>query len=378
MTIEFLVSEVFPKLRQVASIVSGKNEAQILSSICFTVKGNTMYMTACDREHWLTIATSLVSADEEGSFCIVATDIVSALNNLGEMKVTMMLNEEKQQAICKYHKGKMAMPYESADEFPRPCSNQPTSEPISVSERAMRVAISKCKIAVGHDILRPILNGMHFVFSGRGMNCMATDINEIVHYAQDNSVSMTQEQESFVLSSKTSGILNAIMSDGSVEIRISGTQVVFKGQNYKLTAVLVEGHYPNTDKVLSQEGSIKGKVNKVELIQALIRATAMGEKTNSLVTFDLIGNELTLSSEDVGYNKSSFETISIQTNEHEDLHVGFNGSVLAELLKNHDEDDIPIELSSPKQPIIIRANDSANGSSLVSMLMPLVTLQQMQ
>jgi DNA polymerase-3 subunit beta len=207
---------------------------------------------------------------------------------------------------------------------------------------------------------------------------MATDINEIVHYAQDNSVSMTQEQESFVLSSKTSGILNAIMSDGSVEIRISGTQVVFRGQNYKLTAVLVEGHYPNTDKVLSQEGSIKGKVNKVELIQALIRATAMGEKTNSLVTFDLIGDELTLSSEDVGYNKSSFETISIQTNEHEDLHVGFNGSVLAELLKNHDEDDIPIELSSPKQPIIIRANDSANGSSLVSMLMPLVTRQQMQ
>lgn len=372
MKLEFLTSEVLPKLRQVAFIVSSKNSAQILSSVCFTVKGNTMCMTACDSTQWLTVRTNVISSDSDMEFCVVASDIVKVLNSLGGMKVIMVFDEEKKMLTCEYGKGELSMPYESAVEYPRPQVAKDNATKISASGKSMRRAISLCSVATAvNDDLRPMLKGIQFCFLGDSMTGTATDTHQLFRYScKSTTVVRDGHKESFVLPPKAATALSMVADDDDVNIYISDSNAIFVGVDFKLTTVLIEGSYPDCERLINMGGSIKGKINKNEFVQGLSRAVMMGDKLKSLVSLKFVDDEFTISAEDFSYSKSSYEKIKCSTNEHPELNIGFNGIMLTELLKTFSDEEVSFELSQPNRPLFIHGNDEDGNGKYTAMLMP--------
>jgi hypothetical protein len=81
-------------------------------------KSGVILITASDSEQWLSLKCPIVSYDGDVRFCVPSVDFLKAVDNLGDVLVTMSLDDSTHTMTCDYGNGKFSMPYENADEFP--------------------------------------------------------------------------------------------------------------------------------------------------------------------------------------------------------------------------------------------------------------------
>ena len=373
MKIEFSTSEVLPKMRRVASVVSPKNSIQILSDICITIKGQSMMMTASDSALWLTERASLINVDSDTTFCVLASDFLGAMNNLGDVNVIMELDEEKKMLTCKYGKGKFTMPYESAEDYPRPVVPTENAAELVVPSGDVITAIRLCKVATANDILRPQLSGINFEFSNGRIICTSTDVHALTRFF-GNVKEQNRDHVSFILSQKVASVINSVLREGDVKITITDSKVVMVGVDYKLTVSLVEGNYPNCDKLLILSNKIHGTIDKVSLVQGLTRVLTMGNPKSPLIKMRVNNEGINISAEDYEFSKSATETIecNFENPLSEELVIGFKGTQLIELLKCFEDNTIAFEMDSSKKPLILYGTEFMSKEDYISMLMPVV------
>lgn len=365
----FSAAEVLPKLRRVASVVSPKNSIQILSDICITAKNNSLLLTASDGNIWLTERATLASVDSDMKFCVLSSDFLNVMNNLGNVNVTLELDEEKKKMTCTYGKGKFSMPYESAEEYPHPHIQTEDAAEVIVSSTELSNGIRLCKIATANDILHPQLGGVNFDFSEGNMVCTATDMFMLTRYVGKGVATMNRDNVSFILPQKVMAVANAVMQDEEVKLLITDSKLVIKSKDYALTASLLEGVYPNCDKFTSLKSHFVGTISKDDLIRGLNRIMTMGDAKNTLVKMNVSQGEINISTEDFEYSKSATETLECELKATE-FTICFKGTLLVELLKCIDDETVTFELTSPRHPIIISGTNNIKKENYFSLLMP--------
>lgn len=371
MTISFLTSEVLPKLRRVASVVSQKNSIQILSDICMTVKGQNLMLTASDGNIWLTERASLVSVDSDTSFCVLASDFLNVMNNLGDVNATIELDAEKKKLTCRYGKGHFSMPYESAEEYPHPLAISEDAAEVFVSGTELCNGIRLCKIATAtNDVLRPQLNGVNFNFSEGDMVCTSTDTFIFTRYIGRGIANANRDRVNFTLTQKVMSVANAVLKDEEVKLTVTDSKLVISSKDYKITASLIEGTYPNCERFISRTNEMVGTIDRESLIHGLNRVIAMGDTRNTLVKMNVSRNELNISAEDFEYSKSATETIECNLDIAEGFTIGLKGTLLIELLKCIDDEVVGFEMSSPVYPIFVYGTNNIKKDNYFSLLMP--------
>ena len=376
MEIKLQAKELSAKLKMAAKIVNSKNAMPILGDVLFETKNDVLMITASDGEQWLSQKCEIISSDQELRFCVGATEFTNAINNIGDMPITITLDESTKVFVCEYSNGngKFSMPYENANEYPLSNIDTTDTKDFIVDSKKVLKAIELTGFATANDELRPVTNGIHFDFFEDGMVCATSDGHKLARY-KDKTITSNNENgttPNFTLPKKPANILMSILSalDDDVKVSFNDKAISFNNKDFKLTARLLEARYPNYNAVIPKDNPITITADKNSLLNALKRVLPMANDSSNLVELSFKQGNVTVSATDIDFSKSAQEIVTCDCET--EINIGFKGSVLAEILKNINDDSIVIELSDPSRAGVFYSAFELTREEYLSLCMPML------
>ena len=359
MEIKLQSKELSSRLKMAAKVINSKNALPILGNFLVETKNDVILITASDSEQWLSLKCPIVSCDGDVRFCVPSADFLKAVDNLGDVLVTMSLDDSTHTITCNYGNGKFSMPYENADEFPLANMDTTDSKDVIIEGKKVLKAIELTGFATANDELRPVMNGIHFDFFADGMVSATSDGHKLARY-KDKTVLLDvgETTPNFTMPKKPSNILMTILStiEGDVKLSFNDKVISVNNKDFKLSARLLEFKYPNYDAVIPKSSPVT--------------VTAMANDSSYLVELDFSNGQVVVSAKDIDFSKSASETVTCDCDT--ELKIGFKGSTLIEILRNINDDNVVIELDNPSRAGVFFSAFELTRDEYLSLCMPML------
>lgn len=377
--ITFISDDFLPALSTVNSVVSAKNSLPILSDVRIETKadgngGTYAELMTSDSETWLQMKAPLAEAEVGIVICIEAKGLLQALRNLGGKPVTMEIDDSKHIVKCDYGNGHFSLPYEDAQDFPLPMAAPDGAKTKLMDAKKLLTAIEKAGFATANDELRPVMNGVHFDFLPTCMISVASDGNKLAKYADLTITCDEIETSGFTMPKKPcSTLLNVLGSTVAGDIKVMFNDRCFTVNNtqFKMSARLIEGRYPNYDSVIPKDNDRIVTIAKNDFVAAMKRVLPMGNANSELVALSFSMGMMTISAEDFDFSKSASENVGCDYAQ-EEFTIGFKGSTLLQLLQNIDTDNVKVMLKDQSRAGVL-CEDKPNGVyEYTSLIMPML------
>lgn len=272
-------------------IITNKSPISILSNILIIAENNSLVIKATDST--IKFSTAIpVDIQEEGRttiYCDKFMSILSALPN-GDVEFNQEDIEVNIKPITSAKKIKFKLKSQTSDKFPE----MGTSENVPFFELAskdFKEMIKQTVFAVSDEKNRYFMTGVYFVKNGETLTMVATDGRRLscVNKTEQN----VPDFQSAIIPTK---ILNCILKnapdEGNILVGVIDKSIFVKYGNVEFSSVLIEGQFPNYQKVIPENLSMKIQVNKDDLDAALKRTIIMVDKKVSRIIFKITSGVL--------------------------------------------------------------------------------------
>lgn len=371
---EFKVNstEVARRLEQATKVLASKSSMPILNDVLVDVKNGVMIITASDGEVWLSVKCPVISHDSDVRFCVLSHDFLEVMKCMDGQEVTMSHDIEAHQITCNLQNGHVSLPFDDAAEFPSNDNNIEDAVDVVVDGSKVLKALDMTNFAIGQSVTMPVINGTNFVFGAEGMALSSTTTFKIAIY-KDKDIKTQVEGEhamSFTLPKKPSTILSSILraTDGDIKMSFNSHSISVSNTNFKLTARLSEGRFPNCACVVPKNAPITVTIDKGLLLQALRRVIPMSDEVSNLVVMQFGQGQVTLTADNKAFGKSA--SMTVQCDCQQELKMGFKGTDVVEILRNIDDDNIVIELTDATRAVSFYASTTYTKDEYISVLSP--------
>jgi DNA polymerase-3 subunit beta len=358
------------QLQIINGVISSKVVIPILEYFLFEVENEKLRIVGTDLE--VSIQGSIpVESKENGRIAIPAKMIIDILKTLPEQPVTFTINEENNSIELKSDNGKYKITGEVAEDFPKfPVLEDATS--FNLPSGVISDAINNTFFAVGNDELKPALTGLYLDIAKEDITFVSTDGNKLVKYRKTN-IGIDQPT-SFILPRKALNVLKASymgMEEDEIEVQFNKVNALFKFEDTTIVCRLIDERFPDYNSAIPVELPNQMTINRHDLIDSLKRIQIFANKTTYQVRFNITGNELQLTSQDLDYANEAHERLSCEYSG-EDMEIGFSARFLIEMLNSVDSDEIVLSLTAHNRPGTITPATQADDEELIMLLMPIV------
>ncbi|MBD7913085.1 MULTISPECIES: DNA polymerase III subunit beta [Clostridium] len=339
--------------------ITGKSTMPILEGIYINASKDGLTLIGSDMD--VSIETK-VSADviEEGTMVIdskIFGEIIRKLPN-SDVRIEIIKNDTVQISCQKSVFNVVYMNYEEFPSLP----NIDEEKQIQVPQNILKNMIKSTSFAIAQDETRPILQGILFELKNRKLNLVALDGYRLAIKTEYLDSDFDIE---VVIPGKTLNEVSKILEDidSIVNITFTNNHILFNLEQTKIISRLLDGKYVNYNSLLPQEHKLLVEVNKQELQNGIERASLMAKEGNSnLIKLDVQEDNLVITSnsqlgkvrEEVGINLQG-----------EGVQIAFNSRYLLDVLKNMEEDDVVLEMTSSVTPCVIKAKETDSYKYLV-------------
>ena len=343
----------------VQKAITGKSTMPILEGIYINTNKSTLTLIGSDMD--LSIQTSVdATIIEEGNIVIDAKifgEIIRKLPN-ATIKIETLENQ-----IIKITCAKSVFDvvYMNTNEFPElPQINENLK--ISVNQNILKNMIKGTSFAIAQDETRPILQGILFEVKNKNLNLVALDGYRL---AIRNEFLDTDIDMEVVIPGKTLNEVSKILEDVDdiVDITFTNNHILFNLEKTKIISRLLEGKFINYNSLLPQEHKLLININRQELQNAIERASLMAKDGNTnLIKLDFQQDNLVITSNSqLGKVR---EEISIKL-QGEGIQIAFNSKYLLDVLKNVEDDEVIMKMTSGISPCVIEEKNNENAKYLV-------------
>jgi len=359
--------EFFEALQKVIGVVPQKTTISILTCILMDLNDDTLQLTATDLE--ISITTSLqVSGHEKGSVAIPAKILLEIVRELPEVPLHI-LADTSNKIILQTEKGEYKIATQPKEDFPK-ISVEEGEFSFSVDAALLSRMVEKTIFAVSVDELRPALTGINVELYANEMRFVATDGHRLAKVAKLNFPIKKDIRKNLIIPTKTMNLLIKNPQTSVVRIQIGEDHVVFYLENSVVYSKLINGTFPNYDRVLPKDNDKELRVNRDLLIAALRRVSIFSSSLTHQVRLILANNEITIRSEDIDFGAEAKETIPAQFNE-EWLQIGYNSNYLMDVLRHVETEEVVFELKDGNNSAIITPALTEEGETVLYLLMPI-------
>ena len=343
----------------VQKAITGKSTMPILEGIYINTNKSTLTLIGSDMD--LSIQTSVdATIIEEGNIVIDAKifgEIIRKLPN-ATIKIETLENQ-----IIKITCAKSVFDvvYMNTNEFPElPQINENLK--ISVNQNILKNMIKGTSFAIAQDETRPILQGILFEVKNKNLNLVALDGYRL---AIRNEFLDTDIDMEVVIPGKTLNEVSKILEDVDdiVDITFTNNHILFNLEKTKIISRLLEGKFINYNSLLPPEHKLLININRQELQNAIERASLMAKDGNTnLIKLDFQQDNLVITSNSqLGKVR---EEISIKL-QGEGIQIAFNSKYLIDVLKNVEDDEVIMKMTSGISPCVIEEKNNENAKYLV-------------
>lgn len=343
----------------VTKAITGKTTMPVLEGIY--IEANKEGLTLIGSDMDVSIETK-VEADviKEGSIVIdskIFSEIIRKLPN-SDVKIEIAENDLIQ-ITCE--KSVFNLVFMNPSDYPAlPSINEDLS--VEVPQNLLKNMIKGTSFAIAQDEARPILQGILFEVKNKELNLVALDGYRL---AVRSELLDVDDNIEVVIPGKTLNEVSKILEDNSdiLKITFTNNHILFNVNNTKIISRLLDGKFVNYISLLPQEYKLLVNVNKQELQQGIERASLMAKDGNSnLIRLDVQEDTLVITSNSQLGKVREEVNINLQG---EGIQIAFNSRYLLDVLKNMEEDDVVVEMTSSVSPCVIKGKNSNNAKYLV-------------
>lgn len=346
--------------------IGTKNAIPILSTIKIDVFEEHLVLTGSNGQISIenTIPTSNENAgllvSSTGSVLLEAAFFINIVSSLPD--ITLDFEEiEQHQVVLKSGKSEITLKGKDVDQYPR-LQEMTTGTPLVLNTKLLKTIISETAFAASLQESRPILTGVHLVLSNNQIfKAVATDS----HRMSQRQVQLEEVANNFdlVVPSKSLREISAVFTDDieSIEVYFSDSQLLFKSDHISFYTRLLEGTYPDTDRLLNNQFETEVVFDTQSLRHAMERAFLISNATqNGTVKLEIADSRVSahVNSPEVGRVNEELDTVSLSG---QDLTISFNPTYLIEALKALKSETVTIRFLSPVRPFTLTPGEDAEN-----------------
>tara|TARA_B000000437_G_scaffold3419_1_gene3111 strand:- start:278 stop:943 length:666 start_codon:yes stop_codon:yes gene_type:complete len=214
--------------------------------------------------------------------------------------------------------------------------------------------------------VRYYLNGMLLEIQGDKLNGVATDGHRLAFSSAKSGNSELDVRN--ILPRKAVLELAKLLPPGETEVNllIGPSYVEVKTENLSFSSKLIDGKYPDYDKVFPTGNPLPLEIDKETLQAALSRASVLSNEKYRGVRFQLSTNKLKLTANNPE-QESAEEELNVDYNG-TDLEVGFNIGYLLDVLNSIEGNSVNFEFYGEDSSCIIKEQGSEDE---VYVIMPM-------
>lgn len=371
---KFIVSssQLSKSLQSISGVLTNNGAVPIIQNFLFTVKGETLSVSATDLETTMTTNVMLSKSDTDGSVVIQSKLLMDTIKNLPEVPMIFNIDLEANLVEIQANEGSYKLACFNADDFPMP-NELENANHVQLSSSLVKSAITKTLFATGTDEMRIAMTGVFCELSAENVTFVATDAHKLVRYRRTDVSS--SNSFSFIFPKKPLNQLKSNLpdDDSMVTIEYDSTNVRFVFSNFILNARLIDGKYPNYEAVIPTNNPNVLFIERVSLLNSLRRVSIYSNPSVMQVRFKLSLNDLVLSAEDSELSNLAIEKLNCNY-DGDEMEIGFNAKFLIEMLNNLETSDVKIEMSQPSRAGILYPVDNPNTAEEILMLVMPVML----
>lgn len=338
-------------LQSVSGIVERRHTLPILSNVLLEKKGDRLTLLATDIEIQITTATEGAGGDGDGAVTVGARKLQEILRSLPDTAEVSLLLEDKRLQV-RAGKSRFSLQTLPADDFPRMTLTEGETKQFQISQKAFRQLLGKTQYSMAAQDVRYYLNGLLLLVEGKELRAVATDGHRLAFASVEIDTDLPRQE--LILPRKTVLELNRLLLDNEepLNITLASNQVRFAFGSVVLVSKLIDGKFPDYERVVPATLKNHMTVSRQTLIQPLNRAAILTNEKFRGIRVVLGDNSLKLIAANAEQEEAQ-EEIEVQY-AGDAIDVGFNVSYLLDVLNNVHVEEIQWSF-----------ND-ANSSALIS------------
>ena len=229
---------------------------------------------------------------------------------------------------------------------------------LQLTQKQFKRLIGLVQYAMAQQDIRYYLNGLLLVLLGKEIRVVATDGHRLAYASEQLSENLPRTE--VILPRKTVLELSRLLADNdeTVEISLSPNQAVFRFGEIELVSKLIDGKFPDYERVIPQNHNKIILLSRTTLLQSLHRVAILTNEKFRGVRVVLAAGVLKIISSNADQEEAQ-EELEI-TYDDEALDIGFNVTYLLDVLNNVSNEAVEIRLADANSSALITlpGNDS--------------------
>jgi len=348
-------------LTSVSSIVERRHTLPILSNLLLEAKNNKIQLTASDLE--MQISLNIESKfSGELSTTISAKKLLDICRSLPEgVDIDMVSNDSR--IMVKTGKSRFNLQTLPATDYPIMTKVAGNGTLVNISQIALKKLLKQVEFAMAQQDIRYYLNGLLLEVNENKLNIVGTDGHRLSFTS--TTLNKNYEKTEVIIPRKTVIELIKLLndSDEEVSIEINTGQVNFTFSDIRLISKIIDGKFPDYNRVIPVGHQNTFKVNRLTVLTAMQRASILSNEKYRGIRMVLSNNNLKLISTNTEQEEAEEELEIDYTKD--SLDIGFNVTYLIDVLNNVSDETINFSFADANSSCLITIPNDENYKYVV-------------
>lgn len=341
-------------LQSVAGIVERRHTLPVLANVLLRKSGGEVEFTTSDLDIQVRTRADL-GGDAEGLETTVgARKLIDILRALPPDQV-VTLSTSQNRLVLAGGRSRFTLQTLPAQDFPLVSETVDFGPAFAVPQATLRSLVNQVHFAMAVHDIRYYLNGILFIAEGHGLTLVATDGHRLA-LAQAELAQAIPKQE-VILPRKTVLELQRLLhdEDAPIEIRFAANQARFDFSGISFVTKLVEGKFPDYNRVIPKNHKNGVTLGRVPLLGCLQRAAILTSEKFKGVRLNIEPGVLRIASSNTEQEEAR-EELEIDY-DGDPIDIGFNVTYLVDALANIDAEMVRLELQDGQASALFTVPD---------------------
>ena len=354
--------KVLAVLQSVAGIVERRHTLPILANVLIRKTGSSVQLTTSDLE--IQIRTTAELDGDSGNFTttVGARKLIDILRTMPSDQ-TVSLESNQNKLVLKGGKSRFTLQTLPAEDFPLVQEAASFGPVFSVPQKTLKDLLNQVSFAMAVHDIRYYLNGILFVAEGTQLSLVATDGHRLAFANATLDVEVPRQE--VILPRKTVLEMQPLLSDaeGAIEMQFASNQAKFSFGGMEFVTKLVEGKFPDYNRVIPKNHKNAVTLGRVPLLASLQRTAILTSEKFKGVRLNIEPGTLRVASNNAE-QEEAVDELDIDYGG-DAIEIGFNVTYLIDALTNMDQEMVKMELADANSSALLTIPDNATFKYVV-------------
>jgi len=365
----FVISReaILKPLQLVSGVVERRQTLPVLSNVLLSLDASgELAITGTDLEVELIGRVRVAGTTKPGEITVPARKLVDICKSLSD-DATLEFTVDDGKMVIKSGRSRFSLATLPASEFPN-TEEEPGTIELSVPQQALKFLLDGTSFAMAQQDVRYYLNGMLFELAVDYLRVVATDGHRLAMqtHAMENDITAPVQ---LILPRKGVIELGRLLTgeEEGISIVFGRNHVRAKTADVTFTSKLVDGKFPDYNRVLPKGGDKIVIGDRLELKQAFARTSILSNEKYRGIRVLLTNAEMRILANNPDQEEAE-EVVSVDY-AGDSLEVGFNVSYLVDVLTVLSSEKVQITLLDSNSSALVEA--AGGNSEAVYVVMPM-------